>query len=37
MKRAMEILDKSEGAIRKDIERKLVPYRKLGRWIYFFE
>ena len=37
MKRATEILGKTEGAIRKGIERKQIPYRRLGRRIFFFE
>jgi len=37
MKRAMQVLDKSEGAIRKAIERNQIPHRRLGRQIFFFE
>ena len=37
IKRAMQILDKSEGAIRKGIERRQIPHRRLGRQIFFFE
>jgi hypothetical protein len=37
MKRAMEILDKTEGAVRKGVERRQIPHRRMGRQIYFFE
>lgn len=37
MKRAMQILDKSEGAIRKGVERGKIPHRRMGRQIFFIE
>lgn len=38
IKRAMQILDKSEGAVRKGVERGQIPHRRLGqRQIFFFE
>lgn len=37
MKRAIQILDKTEGAIRKGVERRQIPHRRMGRSIFFFE
>ena len=37
MQRAMQILDQTEGAVRKGIERGRIPHRRLGRRIFFFE
>ena len=37
MQRAMQILDKTEGAVRKGVERNQIPYRRIGRQIFFFE
>src|SRR5262245_19818668 len=34
---AMQVLDKSEGAIRKGVERNQIPHRRLGRQIFFSE
>jgi len=35
--RAAQILDKTEAAVRKGVERRQVPHRRLGRNIFFFE
>jgi len=37
IQRAMQILDQTEGAVRKGIERGRIPHRRLGRRIFFFE
>lgn len=37
MSRAAQILDKTEGAVRKGVERGQIPHRRLGRSIFFFE
>jgi hypothetical protein len=35
--RAAQILDKTEAAVRKGVERRQIPHRRLGRSIFFFE
>lgn len=35
--RAAKILDKSEDAVYQDVARRLIPFRRRGRHIYFFE
>ena len=37
VQRAAEILGKSEAAVYMDVQRRLVPFRKLGKRVYFFE
>ena len=37
VRRAAEILGKSEAAVYMDVQRRLVPFRKLGKHVYFFE
>lgn len=37
IERASEILDKSTAALYQDVYRKRVPFRRMGRKIFFFE
>jgi len=37
IKRAAEILDKSPMAVYQDVARRKIPFRKLGRQVFFFE
>ena len=37
VRRAAEILGKSEAAVYMDVQRRLIPFRKLGKRLFFFE
>jgi hypothetical protein len=37
VEKAAEILGKSEAAVYMDVQRRLLPFRKLGKHVYFFE
>ena len=37
VERASQILDKSPMAVYQDVARRKIPFRRLGRHVYFFE